>query len=186
MATVPTTGLSGFFGGLADVLQASTPLLSAILPPLISRGQQQPIFLGGGPALPAGQIPGFFPDPRVATTAFPATQAMGQNQFGQFQFLSPGGQQLGGPMLPAITAQQGACPPRLPARIDVPSPSQPGRFVTFKNMGAPVLFRGDLAACKRARRVGRMVKKSLGGGGNSRPIRWVTIANLEVRCKAIE
>lgn len=163
MATVPTTGLGGFFGGLVDVLQASTPLLSAILPPLISRGQPQQ-FLGGGPALPAGQIPGFFPDPRTGT--FPATQAMAQFP-GQFNFLSPGvaGPQQAG-ILPTITATQGACPPRLPARIDVPLPPTPGgapRFVTYKNMGMPVLFRGDLAACKRVRRVGRMVRKAAGG-----------------------
>jgi len=167
VATVPTTGLGGFFGGLADVIQASTPLLGAILPPLISRGQPGPIFLGGGPALPAGQIPGVFADPRIAQATaagalLPTLGGIGAGILGGALGDFFGG---GGAGANCIVPQVGTTL-RLPSRIDVPSPSsKPGalRFVTYKNMGAPVLFRGDLAACKRVRRVGRMVKKVAGG-----------------------
>lgn len=49
---------------------------------------------------------------------------------------------------------------RLPSRVDVPNGR--GGFVTFKNMGRPVLWSGDLAACKRVRRVATRAKRAGG------------------------
>lgn len=166
MATVPTTGLGGFFEGLGGIIQASTPLLQTILPAVLGQ-QRQPVFLGGGPALAGQQIPGVFGDPRIAQATaagalLPTLGGIGAGIIGGGIADFFGG---GGGNANCITPQVGTTL-RLPSRIDVPSPSsKPGslRFVTYKNMGAPVLFRGDLAACKRVRRVGRMVKKAAGG-----------------------
>lgn len=144
MPSVPTGGLfSGFAGGLADVIQASTPLLSAILPSLVRQPAQV--------AFPGVPISGTFADPRI-------------QQAGLGDFLMGGGF-LGQPQIPQIAPVAGACPPRLPSRIDVPTTTASGapRFVTFKNMGAPILFSGDLAACRRVKRVGKRVRKSVGG-----------------------
>jgi len=47
---------------------------------------------------------------------------------------------------------------RLPSRVDVPSPD--GRtFVTFRNMGRPVLWSGDFAAAKRVKRIAGRAKR---------------------------
>ncbi|HUT79458.1 MAG TPA: hypothetical protein VM285_17305 [Polyangia bacterium] len=51
---------------------------------------------------------------------------------------------------------------RLPSRVDVPSPSGNG-FVTFKNMGRPVLWTGDFAAAKRVRKVAGRARRRVGG-----------------------
>lgn len=54
---------------------------------------------------------------------------------------------------------------RLPSRVDVPVPQRDGtmRFTTFKNMGRPILWSGDLAAVKRVRRVASKAKRRVGG-----------------------
>ena len=54
---------------------------------------------------------------------------------------------------------------RLPSRVDVPMPDRYGnvKYYTFKNMGRPLLYQGDLAACKRVRRVASRAKRSRGG-----------------------
>jgi len=166
MATVPTGGLfSGFAEGLGGLIQAATPLLGAILPPLIAPQPQQfsfqtlpqPRFVGSG--TPFQQ---FLP-------AAPGVDTLQVQQAGAFSdFLfgpSPGLLGLGaGGAAPAggvCVGPETSTTTKLPARIDVPTGR--GRFTTYKNMGQPVLFRGDLAACKRVRRIGRAVKKSLGG-----------------------
>ena len=51
---------------------------------------------------------------------------------------------------------------RLPSRVDVPSPSGNG-FVTFKNMGRPVLWTGDFAAAKRVRKIAGKARRRSGG-----------------------
>ncbi len=54
---------------------------------------------------------------------------------------------------------------RLPSRVDVPVPMADGtmRFTTFKNMGRPILWAGDLAAVKRVRRVASKARRRVGG-----------------------
>jgi len=50
-----------------------------------------------------------------------------------------------------IVPQAGPGTLRLPSRVDVPDGR--GKFVTFRNMGRPVLWSGDFAAAKRVRKV---------------------------------
>ncbi len=54
---------------------------------------------------------------------------------------------------------------RLPSRVDVPTTDAAGnlRFTTFKNMGRPLLWSGDVAAAKRVRRVASKARRARGG-----------------------
>ena len=54
---------------------------------------------------------------------------------------------------------------RLPSRVDVPTVDASGnqRFTTFKNMGRPLLWSGDLAAAKRVRKVAAKARRRVGG-----------------------
>ena len=54
---------------------------------------------------------------------------------------------------------------RLPSRVDVPTSDHHGnvRFTTFKNMGRPLLWSGDLAAAKRVRKVAAKARRRVGG-----------------------
>lgn len=45
----------------------------------------------------------------------------------------------------------------------VTTPSGNTRVITYKNMGSPVLYSGDLAACRRVKRVARKVRGAAGG-----------------------
>ena len=49
---------------------------------------------------------------------------------------------------------------RWPSRKDVPTRSGYG---TYKWMGAPLLFAGDFAACKRVKRYATRARRALGG-----------------------
>ena len=53
---------------------------------------------------------------------------------------------------------------RLPSRVDVPTIDRSGnvRFTTFKNMGRPLLWSGDLAASKRVRKVAAKARRAKG------------------------
>lgn len=54
---------------------------------------------------------------------------------------------------------------RLPSRVDVPTVDSRGnqRFTTFKNMGRPLLWSGDLAAARRVRKVAAKARRRVGG-----------------------
>ncbi len=54
---------------------------------------------------------------------------------------------------------------RLPSVVQfaVPTPSGGTRLVTYKNMGRPILYSGDLAAVRRVRRVAARAKRRVGG-----------------------
>jgi len=53
---------------------------------------------------------------------------------------------------------------RLPSRVDVPTVDARGnvRFTSFKNMGRPLLWSGDLAASKRVRKVAAKARRAKG------------------------
>jgi len=57
-----------------------------------------------------------------------------------------------------------SCSMRLPSRVDVPTRDARGnvRFTTFKNMGRPLLWSGDLAASKRVRKVAAKARRAKG------------------------
>jgi hypothetical protein len=56
------------------------------------------------------------------------------------------------------------CTMSLPSRVDVPTRDSRGnvRFTTFKNMGRPLLWSGDLAASKRVRKVAAKARRAKG------------------------
>lgn len=175
MPVVPTNFTSlapapgGFFNtltsGISNVIQASTPLLGTILPSLLQRPAPQafaPIAMPGG--APIQQFPGGFADPRLVS-ANPAS----------FASASPAGNFLSAitpDFLGAIPTTGGACispttstTTRLPSRVDVPTTDANGnmRMTTFKNMGHPVLWSGDLAAVRRVKRIATRVRRATGG-----------------------
>lgn len=64
-----------------------------------------------------------------------------------------------------ITPTAGAARLRLPSRVDVPVTDASGnmRFVTFKNVGRPILWTGDLAIAKRVKKISGRLGRSRGG-----------------------
>jgi len=130
---VPTfIGGSGFGGGFENILQQGLGLLGDIFGPGGNGGGNRPGALPGGAPLPffGGQGP------------------LGLPSGGQM------GSALGGNcIVPSVGTSL-----RLPSRVDVPSPD--GRtFVTFRNMGRPVLWSGDFAAAKRVKRIAGRAKR---------------------------
>lgn len=64
----------------------------------------------------------------------------------------------------ATIMQRASMGMRLPSRVDVPTVDRSGnvRFTTFKNMGRPLLWSGDLAASKRVRKVAAKARRAKG------------------------
>ncbi len=54
---------------------------------------------------------------------------------------------------------------RLPSRVDVPTTDASGnsKVTTYKNMGRPVLYSGDIAAARRVRKVAARARRARGG-----------------------
>lgn len=174
MPNISTSG--SFLGGLSDFVEAIAPIAVPIAqqaiagalapsPPRAAAPVRQPAALpGGAPLAPAGFLPtgqtGFFPvgGPLPVGQAAFFPDPLPIQQFLP-QFLGGVPQAGGATIRPTTTAVT-----RLPARVDVPTPDAAGnlRFVTFKNMGRPVLWTGDLAACRRVRSIAKRVKKAGG------------------------
>jgi len=155
------SAVQGFFGGLGQLLTSATPVLQTILPQLLPQ-RSVPLALPGGAAIanPAAQQ---FAIQRAQQQLsqqfspagfFPQAQPAGLfDFFGQGGALGlPGGDLTGGACITPVPSRQTM---RLPARVDVPTRDAAGnqRFTTFKNMGRPILFTGDVAAAKRVKKV---------------------------------
>lgn len=113
----------------------------------------RPVSYGGAapmPYVPATAMPGGAP------TYLPGVQTAGLG----LPFIDVAPQGTVGNIVPRQTMSM-----RLPSRVDVPMTDSAGnvRFHTFKNMGRPLLYQGDLAACKRVRRVASRAKRARGG-----------------------
>lgn len=155
------SGFGGFLSGLTDLATAVAPIVS----PFINRaiGPTQQLQLPS--ALPGGApIPGSFADPRFQQAGF----------FGDAGDFFMGGGLLGlgaggGGQAVATTGQFCVSPRpsmgmRLPSRVDVPRADAAGNitFVTYKNMGRPLLYQGDLAATKRVRKIAGRARRAGG------------------------
>jgi len=106
------------------------------------------------PQLPPRGIP----MPHVPTSipvAFPGGAPVQQAAFPMQ--ITPGGG--GGQIRPAAH-----CSTSLPSRVDIPTVDARGntRYTTFKNMGRPLLWSGDLAASKRVRKVAAKARRAKG------------------------
>lgn len=134
--------------------------------------------LGAAPqAITVAQQLGFLPQQQQRTLGdlLPPPLFPQQGGFGLTAPIAlPGGARTAGFDLPFVdVVPQGAVciTPRatgsfrLPSRVDVPVPQRDGtvRFTTFKNMGRPILWSGDLAAVKRVRRVASKARRRVGG-----------------------
>jgi len=166
-----SAGLEGFLGGLGGLVGAATPLLQTILPQLLPQ-RSVPVALPGGAPIGASfaqfRQAGQFADPRLAPVqqaAFPLLGpaiAGGLGALGEQLFdLIPGGAGnilSGGTCITPVAGRQTM---RLPSRVDVPTRDAQGnqRFTTFKNMGRPILWSGDVAAAKRVKRISSKVSK---------------------------
>lgn len=158
-------GFGGFLSGLGGVLEAATPLLQTILPRVLPM-QQGPIFMPGGSIAPGGYQPGrtqnllpaigpqgaFYPPAQQAGFDFPS--GLLQPMLPEFLGGSPAAMP-GNCIVPRMTQSM-----RLPSRVDVPNAN--GTFTTFKNMGRPILWTGDLAATKRVRKVASRARRAGG------------------------
>lgn len=157
-STVPIHAAIGGFlkdtatATLEGLVQQAPEILGAIFGP----EQQQPIGLPQfpGPVAPGGGIGG-------QLVSAPTSMPGGARTAGFFDI--PGID---------IVSQGAVCISpratgsfRLPSRVDVPVPQRDGtmRFTTFKNMGRPLLWSGDVAAAKRVRRVASKARRSVGG-----------------------
>ncbi len=149
MANVPI--FTQITEGIENLLPSIISVIGALNPPDIR-------FPGPFPQVPAGPVlgGGLLPTPvstmpRLPTVARPVG-------------LIP---ELGIPFVDVVREGTVCITPRvsqaarLPSRVDVPTGDN--RFVTFKNMGAPILFAGDVAAARRVRRVGRKALAATGG-----------------------
>ena len=158
-------GFGGFLSGLGGVLEAATPLLQTILPRVLPM-PQGPIFMPGGSIAPGGYQPGrtqnllpaigpqgaFYPPAQQAGFDFPS--GLLQPMLPEFLGGSPAAMP-GNCIVPRMTQSM-----RLPSRVDVPNAN--GTFTTFKNMGRPILWTGDLAATKRVRKVASRARRAGG------------------------
>lgn len=160
-------GLTDFIGGLVDfggdIAQGlgyqSIPSAVMGLWPTESQAAPRPRPTVGGYEYPEGVTP-YNPEAavmRYVPTALPGGAPLAQQALGFPGFdVAPSGSF---PITPYETG--GAM--RLPSRIDVPKQTRGGvRYVTYRNMGRPLLFQGDLAACKRVKRVASKAKRAKG------------------------
>ena len=183
MPNVSTSGGGGFLSGLGDAFAglgagigeifgaaASNPLTSQIL----NRVLPQQSLPGGSPVVL--QLPGSFADPRLAQAQQASALSLLPALLPSARSLVPfGAGALGSELLDLFGTSGGGgvtirprsveSRPRLPSRVDVPVMDAAGnqRFVAFKNMGRPVLFSGDIAACKRVKRIAKRTRKAVGG-----------------------
>jgi len=72
-----------------------------------------------------------------------------------------GGTMSNGLTIKPMTSQTRRFPSIVQGMVTTPSGNT--RVVTYKNMGSPVLYSGDLAACKRVKRISRRVRRAAGG-----------------------
>jgi len=127
-----------------------TPIWGGVPPPWTQPQAPAPT----QPLQPYGGIP----MPHVPTSipvAFPGGAPVQQAAFPMQ--ITPGGG--GGQIRPAAH-----CSTSLPSRVDIPTVDARGntRFTTFKNMGRPLLWSGDLAASKRVRKVAAKARRAKG------------------------
>lgn len=157
--------IGGVFGGLIpeaigfakDIFedlggQETLTALQPFLTPVIQSALRPNLALpGGAPIRQVQSREGPLPfDPRLTPTPFD-----------DLSFAGPG--TTGGGV--ATITPRTIVSRRLPSRVDVPIADASGnmRFVTFKNMGRPILWSGDLSACKRVRRAGSKARRAAGG-----------------------
>lgn len=141
MPYVPTL-IAGSEGGLnvGGILQQGIDLLGSIFGPS-NGGLGMPPMYGG--ALPGGAMPWTGPG-GGGVADLPYIDVVPQGST-------------------CITPRQ-TTGRRLPSRVDVPTVDASGnvRYTTYKNMGRPILWSGDLAACKRVKRVATRARRAGG------------------------
>lgn len=139
--------VADFATGLLPIAQATAPIWGSAAPVAAT------ILTGGTPPTTGGVSPVSYPAalpggaPIYAPSVTPAFGLPGVD-------LAPPGST---PITPYTT---GAAV-RLPSTVTVPYTTASGRqqYATYKNMGRPVLFSGDYAACKRVRKVASKAKR---------------------------
>lgn len=151
MPNVPTLvaglpGSGGLFGGGGGILDSLLGAAPSIISALGLGGSSG----GGGSVAQPVAMPGGAP------IAIPAVFGMEQGGFG-----GAVGGFLGGTCITPRASQS----LRLPSRVDVPTVDSSGnmRFTTFKNVGRPVLWTGDIAIAKRVKKIAGRARRASGG-----------------------
>jgi hypothetical protein len=137
-----------FAGELLPIAQQTAPIWGQWAPAaagILTGGQMQPSYAGGYDVSYPAAMPGGAPI--YAPSVIPAFGIPGWD-------LAPPGST-------PITPSTSAASVRLPSTVTVPYQTASGRqqYATYKNMGRPVLFSGDYAACKRVRKVASKAKR---------------------------
>ena len=162
-------GFSGFLGGLTDLASAIAPIASPFiqraLAPSINVANIPQAFPGGAPiggggfqqASLLGTLGQF--GRRILPDVGIGLGLGGLAALGTGLFAGEGGGGMATCISPTLRQSM-----RLPARVDVPKQDAAGNltFVTYKNMGRPLLFQGDLAATKRVRKVAARARRAGG------------------------
>jgi len=154
-------GIGGFLGGAVDTFAGIFEQLS----PAIETGLGIATAVGalpGGPAGTAARSP-MRPATNPATMLALGNPAdMTRNPADDlFAQIGQPNVTRGGAMSFPVSPSQ-SCRTRYPSKFEtvVPTPSGGTRVITYKNMGRPILYSGDLAAKKRVNRVrGRLGKR---------------------------
>jgi len=165
-----SAGGGGFFGGVSDILGGLVGTIGELGGAFLGSPLAGPVLnrlLPGPPTTPNLALPGgapIFQNPVFDQT--PPTGVFSQPQIlNQLPAVLGGGPQ-GAAALPGTTIQPRLVQSlRLPSRVDVPKVDSAGNltFTTFKNMGRPILFTGDIACAKRVNKVAARARRARGG-----------------------
>jgi len=174
------SGLEGFGGFLGDVSETFSGIFEAAAP-AINLAAQFGAFGGGAQPFPQQQAPAPVTGPQTNPAHLLQMGAPTPGTFfsrlaggGELSNLTQAFQQVGDPgvgpgggamsmgggisILPTTGAVRARFPRLVQALVRTPSGNQ--RVVTYRNMGTPLLYSGDLAAKKRVNRVrGRLGKR---------------------------
>ena len=153
----PSGGGLSSGGGIMNLGQGfvDTPINPNTGQPLPPVGWGEPTRPTPPPMLPSGPIPGG-PMANQPTSLPGGAMVPAGGSFGTGVACIPPGS--------AVISQRPRMGMRLPSRVDVPTVDRSGnvRFTTFKNMGRPLLWSGDLAASKRVRKVAAKARRAKG------------------------
>ena len=156
-----STGL-GMLGGLAgDLVSGVTGLVDDFLP---LAQQTAPLWGMAAPkaaTILTGGVPAPAPQAGATTVSYPTAMPGGASVVPAvgvpFVDLAPPGST-------PITPYQTQSSTRLPSTVTVPYQTSTGtKYAFYRNMGRPLLYSGDLAAVKRAKKVASRARRRVGG-----------------------
>jgi hypothetical protein len=157
-----STGLGMLGGVLGDVVSGVGGLVDDFLPLAQATA---PLWGGAAPiaanVITGGAMPVAQPMQGATPVSYPTALPGGASVI---PALGLPGVDLAPPGSTPITPYQTGSSTRLPATVTVPYQTATGtKYAHYRNMGRPLLYSGDLAAVKRARKVASKARRRVGG-----------------------